>query len=81
MAYNQNNLLDRIEKVQEIWKKHNLDERTNEWIYKHHIQDAFDISLKTFYNYLSRNVARERRELEEKANTQSNQLSLWDNEE
>lgn len=77
MAYNQKNLLNRIEKVQEIWKVHNLDERTNEWIYRHHIQNQFNISSKTFYNYLAVNVAKRRRELEEgTASPPSSQSSL-----
>lgn len=81
MAYNQTNLLMDIEEAQSIWLEHQKDERTNVWIYKKYIYPRFRISIKTFYNWLSRNVAKERRELQEKADAAGKQLSLFEDEE
>ena len=77
MAYNQDNLLDRIEKAQAVWAAHNLDDRTTLWIYKKHIKDTFHISKRTFDSWLSRNVTKERRALAEKTEA-SKQPSLFD---
>lgn len=76
MAYTQTNLLHRIEQAQTIWAEHNKDERSNVWIYEHHIYPKFHISIKTFYNWLNVNVAKKRRELSEK-HTQEKQLNLF----
>ncbi len=81
MSYNQSNLLDRIEKMQEVWSHYAADERSNEWIYTNHIKEPFNISIKTMYNWLNVNVPVKRRELEEGQNTiPPNQMTLFGDE-
>ena len=67
MAYNQHNLLDEIQEVQDIYSKHIEEGVTAQFIFENYIEKVFHISRTTFFTYLRRNVKKERRILEEKA--------------
>lgn len=66
MAYNQHNLLDEIQEIQDIYSKHIQEGVTAAYIFRTYIKDIYHISQRTFFTYLSRNVKKERRELHEK---------------
>lgn len=53
MAYTPFNKYRRILKVQEIYKQYSIQGVTAEYIYRNYIAAQFDISKRTFYNYLS----------------------------
>jgi hypothetical protein len=66
MAYNRKNLLKEVEEIQGIYSKHSPEGVTAAYIFNNYIKDIFHISERTFFNYLNINVAKERREIEEK---------------
>ncbi|OSZ79309.1 hypothetical protein CAP35_13940 [Chitinophagaceae bacterium IBVUCB1] len=79
MAYNQNNLLNEIEEVQQIYSKHIQEGVTAEFIFNNYIKNIYHISRTTFFTYLKRNVAKERRLLKEKEDAKRNsQPTLFD---
>lgn len=66
MAYNQHNLLDEIQEIQDIYSKHIQEGVTAKFIFKNYIEKIYHISERTFFTYLRRNVKKERRALLEK---------------
>lgn len=76
MAYNRNNFLTKVLKVQEIALYHNKQGLFFKEIYHLYIEKQFHISKRTFDTYLGINARKELKEL--KANQeQNNQLQLF----
>ncbi len=53
MAYRKENYLNRVKKVNEVYIPLAKKGIPNETIFKKHIQQQFDISRSTFYEYLT----------------------------
>ncbi|HCT31518.1 MAG TPA: hypothetical protein DIW31_12515 [Bacteroidales bacterium] len=64
MAYNRKNLLTRIIEIQNITLEQKKKGVTQIWVYNNLIKDRFNISIKTFNNYLGVNAKKELKELE-----------------
>ena len=76
MAYNRENFLKKVLKVQAIALHHRKQGLFFKEIFHLHIEDQFDICKRTFDSYLGINARKQLRELNEnKENT--NQLNLF----
>ena len=75
MAYSRKYFLQRVRKVNEVYKKWSKIGLSNEKIYKDHIKNQFDISRSTFYSFLTIPYEREIKKIEEIEQTQK---SLFD---
>lgn len=64
MAYNKRNLLHRMIAVQELTLEMKKKGVTQTWIFNNVIRDRYNISEKTYNNYLSTNAKKELKELE-----------------
>jgi hypothetical protein len=53
MAYTRKYLLQRIRRVNEVYREYSSKGVSNEYIYRYHIRDQFNISRATFYEYLT----------------------------
>lgn len=53
--------LDKVEKVQRIYRENKREEVTNVGIYRKFIENVFYIGERQFYRYLAINVNQERR--------------------
>lgn len=58
------NMLLRVQAVQELYKEHQANGATNEWIFNNVVYPRFFISRTTFYKYLSIPATRELKRLE-----------------
>jgi hypothetical protein len=65
MAHNPAYRLNRIEKVQEVYRQHSKQDVPGTKIYSKHIEPVFHISYRTFTNYLAVNVALARKKLQD----------------
>ena len=70
MAYNRKNLLRRAIKVQKIYIEHQDSGLPNREIFKRYIKDRWDITERTFYEYLTIPAQRELNKLEKIDNKQ-----------
>lgn len=69
MAYNNENKLRQILKVQEVYLEHHRDGVSDTFIFNNYIKDQFCISIRTFRTYMATNAKMELRNLEnEKTN-------------
>lgn len=68
MAYNKENYLQKIIKIQEITKELQKKGATNVHIFKEHIQPQFYISKRTFDEYLGIPAERELKKLNDNIN-------------
>ncbi len=75
MAYTKKYFLARVKRVNELYKDLSAKGITNEFIYKHHVRDQFNISRSTFYDYLT--IPYER-QLKEIVRQEQQQLALFD---
>jgi hypothetical protein len=76
MAYTRKYLLQRILKVNEVYKALSVQGITNEFIYEHHIREQFNISRTTFYTYLTVAYDFEIKKIEGAASAQMDLFSL-----
>ena len=64
MAYNRNNILQRIVTIQEITLKHTSNGVSQEFVYENVISKTFFISRSTYYRYLAQNAKHELKKYE-----------------
>lgn len=76
MAYNRENILTKILKIQEIALQHNRQGLFFKEIFHKHIEKQFNISKRTFDTYLGTNARKELKELQAKKEN-DNQLQLF----
>ena len=76
MAYNRENFLKKVLKVQEIALHHSKQGLFFKEIYHLHIENQYDICKRTFDYYLGINARKQLRELQEKKQN-NNQLNLF----
>lgn len=76
MAYNRENILTKILKIQEIALQHNRQGLFFKEIFHQHIEKQFNISKRTFDTYLGTNARKELKELQAKKEN-DNQLQLF----
>lgn len=76
MAYNRENFLLRVIKVQEIALRGRKEGLFFKEIFHLHVESQFNISKRTFDSYLGINAKKELKELKEKK-TDNNQLNLF----
>ncbi len=74
MGYNRKYFLVRVKRVNELYKELSAKGITNEFIYKHHICDQFNISRSTFYDYLTIPYEKQMKEIER---VEQQQMSLF----
>ncbi len=72
MGYNSRHFLNKVEKVQQVYKQYKNSYTTDTGIYKEYIKDVFFISKRTFEKYLAINVKMGRKKIEENAKGKSN---------
>ena len=65
-GYNRYYFLHRVKAVCEIYNEHASRGVPASYIYRHYIRDAYNISLRTLYNYLEIPYARQLAEEEQK---------------
>ena len=70
MAYNRKNLLRRAIKVQDVYLEHCESGLSNREIFKRYIKDRWDITERTFYEYLALPAKRDLKRLEEQEKQQ-----------
>lgn len=76
MAYNRENYLKNVLKIQAIVLQHRKQELFFNEIFYKHIEKQFNISKRTFDSYLGINARKELKELQEKKQ-ETNQLNLF----
>ena len=76
MAYNRENFLKKVLKVQEIALHYSKQGLLFKEIYHLHIENQYDICKRTFDSYLGINARKQLRELQEKKQN-NNQLNLF----
>ena len=76
MAYNRENFLKKVLKVQEIALHYSKQGLFFKEIYHLHIENQYDICKRTFDSYLGINARKQLRELQEKKEN-NNQLNLF----
>lgn len=76
MAYNRENFLKKVLKVQELALHHSKQGLFFKEIFHLHIEHQFNICKRTFDTYLGINARKQLRELKEKKEN-SNQLNLF----
>ncbi len=76
MAYNRENFLIRVLKVQEITLRYRKDGLFFKEIFYLHIESQFNISKRTFDAYLGINAKKELKELKQEKHD-NNQLNLF----
>lgn len=76
MAYNRENFLKKVLKVQEIALHHSKQGLFFKEIYHLHIENQYDICKRTFDSYLGINARKQLRELQENKQN-NNQLNLF----
>ena len=76
MAYNRENFLKKVLKVQEIALHHSKQGLFFKEIYYLHIENQFDICKRTFDSYLGINARKQLKEIQEKSQN-NNQLNLF----
>ncbi len=76
MAYNRENFLKKVLKVQEIALNYSKQGLFFKEIYHLHIENQYDICKRTFDSYLGINARKQLRELQEKKQN-NNQLNLF----
>jgi len=83
MAYNRENLLKRIIKMQNIVLKHRKNDTPYKRIFEKHIKDQFDISYSTFNEWNGTNAKLQLEKLlaekEKQKNLDKRQLELFKN--
>lgn len=68
MAYNNENLLIKILRIQSIVMEHKKKGCTQKWIYENIIKPQFFISYPTYNRYLAINAKSELKKIENKSN-------------
>ena len=76
MAYTRENFLKKVLKVQELALLHRKQGLFFKEIFHLHVENQFNISKRTFDNYLGINARKQLRELKEKKEN-NNQLNLF----
>ncbi len=76
MAYNRENYLKNVLKIQTIVLQHRKQELFFNEIFYKHIEKQFNISKRTYDSYLGINARKELKELQEKKQ-ETNQLNLF----
>lgn len=77
MAYNRRNILQRIIDIQNITLEHKANGATQEWIFMNKIFPVYKISKNTYYRYLATNAKRELKKIQEAAEADKNQLTIF----
>jgi len=59
MAYNQNNLFNKVKRIQDDYLKYKNEDVTSKFVYETYIYPVYNISIVTFYKYMGMNVRKE----------------------
>jgi hypothetical protein len=76
MAYNRENFLKKVLKVQELALRYRKQDLFFKEIFYKHVENQFNISKRTFDSYMGINAKKQLKEIQEKKQ-QNNQLNLF----